>query len=470
MYDSCVKNGQATYNEDGEQLEFGLTEDGDVIVEDQANGNEVTRISANPEDENDLVLSAVDVENSVEDPKGEEEAFCGDRAYSVDNLPSVEITRLPGEDGEHADGEEILPNVDVNINTGIDDNDKSGTVQYSMKFKNYSEKGAKRLAKIFSEVVSPLDKIVSEANVDEDVVVDVKEDGTIKVMSITIGTKKFSEDVEFVVIVDYVGPMYDAHACKSIEGVKKYFYPGRNPQEVLVVKAGMANTIAKDLRDGRPDWDEVYKSDILGSYDSWFELSKRFSDSTEDPTEAPTEEPTEAPVEDPKAEADSLMEKANDLVEKVGEGVTKENAPEVKAAAEEILTAAEALESKGCNMRMLKLMCNKFSEDAAAVMDEEEVVVEDPTESPTEEPTEEPTDAAFCGNQRSFSEGDPKVTVTVENLEPASVASLLKPAGVMEEPEADPMEPKVNPNEGEGRQFSAIKKETGINPLLHVEF
>lgn len=384
MYDSCVENGQATYNEDGEQLEFGLTEDGDVIVEDQANGNEVTRISANPEDENDLVLSAVDVEDSVEDPKGEEEAFCGDRTYSVDNLPSVEITRLPGEDGEHADGEEILPNVDVNINTGIDDNDKSGTVQYSMKFKNYSEKGAKRLAKIFSEVVSPLDKIVSEANVDEDVKVDVKEDGTVKVMSITIGkpTRTFSEGEE----------------------------------------------------------------------------------------EEPTDEPTEAPAEDPKAEADSLMEKANDLVEKVGEGVTKENAPEVKAAAEEILTAAEALESKGCNMRMLKLMCNKFSEDAAAVMDEEEVVVEDPTESPTEEPTEEPTDAAFCGNQRSFSEGDPKVTVTVENLEPASVASLLKPAGVMEEPEADPMEPKVNPNEGEGRQFSAIKKETGINPLLHVEF
>lgn len=392
VLDECHENGTAEYNEDGDQLMFTEAENGDVIVEDQANGNEVTRISSNPEDEDDFVVTAEDVDGSVEDPEGEGREFCGDRTYSEDALPSIEITRLPGKDGEDMSPEEALPEISIDINTGIESDEKSGTNVYSLKFKNYSEKAARRFAKIFSEVVSPLDDIVKSANIDEDVKVEVNDEGEVKVMSVHVGTKKFSDPTED---------------------------PTEEPTEAP----------------------------------------------TEEPTQEPTEEPTEAPTEgDPKAEADSLVDRANDLVEMVGDGVTKENAAQVKDAAEEILVAAEKLESKGCNMRMLKLMCNKFSEEAASVMDE----TEEPTEEPTEAPTEDPE------MSRTFSEGDPKVTVTIDNLEPASVASLLSPVGVNEEKETEPepesdLAPSVNPNEGEGRQFSTTGTSKYENPLLYTE-
>jgi len=59
--DEAKANGSASLEEDGENLQFADVE-GDIIVEDKTDGmSEVTRISPNPDDDNDFIVTAVDV-------------------------------------------------------------------------------------------------------------------------------------------------------------------------------------------------------------------------------------------------------------------------------------------------------------------------------------------------------------------------------------------------------------------------
>lgn len=412
--DEAKENGSASLEEDGENLQFADVE-GDIIVEDKTDGmSEVTRISPNPDDDNDFVVTAVDV---PEETPAEEET-----KVASDNLSSIEITRIPGPDG---DADDIVDDLEIEVETGIQDETKSGTNTYSLKFKNYSKKRAQMFAKIFSHCAECFDEVVKSANVDEDVQVKF-EDGKMKVMSVTFGT------------------------------------PART-----------------------------------------------FSEPEEEP-----EEPEDTPADEANTDLTEIIDSANKLAEMADEGITKENADEVKTLAEDIINKAEAAENDEVSLMCIKNMCGRFSEEAAKVadeqdkqdeQDEEEVPAEDPSETPVEEEEEEVDeeqkvesnsnpqvkqcevtgkwfieedpeknlyDTQEEANEvaaRMFS--DPKVTVTIEDLEPASVGSLLGYENKTDEQEDDELEPRVNPNDGVtgGRQFSMTARTNCINPLLYTE-
>lgn len=340
--DEAHENGHATIDEDGELLQFAEVDD-DIIVEDQVNDNELTRISSNPDDENDFVLreEIVPKEAPTEAPTEEVKT-------ESENLESIMIERIPGKDGEHA--EDILPDYQVEIIPGKGTENDPVTAEYSIKFKNYSKSKADRVAKLFTECVGCLEGIVKDAKVDEDVQVKFDEKGEMKVMSLHIG-----------------------------KGVK---------------------TFSEEL--------------------------------SED------------------ADLTEVINKVNELTEKVEGEMTKEVAEEVKEECDKVMSMIDDLERKNVNMCALKSLVKKYSSDAAEELDKE-----DPTEAPTEE-------------SKDFS--DPTVTLTIENLEPASVSQLLNgPGGEEKDPEYPSKEtaPEVSPNAGEqGRQFSLKEKQTYNNPLL----
>lgn len=417
--DEAKANGSASLEEDGENLQFADVE-GDIIVEDKTDGmSEVTRISPNPDDDNDFIVTAVDV---PEEAPVEEET-----KVASDNLASIEISRIPGPDG---DADDIVDDLEIEVETGIQDEDKSGTNTYSLKFKNYSKKRAQMFAKVFSHCAECFDKVVESANVDEDVQVKF-EDGKMKVMSVTFGTP-----------------------------------------------------------------------------------SRTFSE----PEDAPEDKPENAPDDEPNTDLTEIIDSANKLAEMADAGITKENADEVKTLAEEIINKAEAAETDEVSLMSIKKMCSMFSEEAAKVADEEipadkpedapEDKPEDAPETPVEKAAEEQVDLeeeqkiesnanpqvlqcpetgkwfieedpekTLYDTQEEANEvaarmfSDPKVTVTIEDLEPASVGSLLGYEGKTEEPENEELEPKVDPNEGvaAGRQFSMTAPKNCINPLLYTE-
>lgn len=341
--DEALTNGKAEYSADGKDLTFQKVDE-DVLVADHSNGEdqvEVTKVSTNPENENDLVMEPVDVEvhntetpdggkttvsttaaSESEDPiklcpethmfyiEGKEDkyptyeeakkALDASKATKTEsedqNLKSVQINVLPGEGVE--------PDADIVEDLLIEpDMDVVGTQRYSLRFKNFSEKKAKMIAKLFAASTEAIENMI-DCDVDEDVQVKFEGD-KMKVMSVTIGK------------------------------------PARTFSE---------------------------------------------------PTEAPTEEPTAAPTEAP---------------------------------------------------------------------------TETPTEAPTEAPTEEPTEKPATKTESEPT--DPKVTLTIENLEPASVGDLLK-AG-MDEPKED-VAPVVSPNNAnfKPKQFSVTPKQaSSINPLLTTD-
>jgi hypothetical protein len=199
--DEAHENGLATFSEDGELLQFAEVDD-DIIVEDQANGNELTRISENPDNENDFVLAEVEKAPATEETKAESA-----------NLESIEIERIPGVDGEKA--EDILPDYQVEIVPGIGtENETPIEATYSMKFKNYSKTKADRIAKLFSACVGCLEGVVKDANVDEDVDVKVSDKGEVKVMSLhygknvkTFSEPELSENADMTEVIDKVNEL-----------------------------------------------------------------------------------------------------------------------------------------------------------------------------------------------------------------------------------------------------------------------
>jgi len=110
------ENGSATLDEDGELLQFADIDGDSIIVEDQTDGmSEVTHISQNPEDENDFVMSAVDVPAEEETPADETtETVTEETVTESENLESIEIKRLPGIDGPKAD--DIVDDLEIEIN------------------------------------------------------------------------------------------------------------------------------------------------------------------------------------------------------------------------------------------------------------------------------------------------------------------------------------------------------------------
>jgi len=334
-------NSKVVDEESGEELLLSAVEDG-VIIEDKYNdGVEKTLVTSNPDDENDLVLTAVEEQTpdgaTVEGTVSEET-----KTESEDqNLKSVEISVLPGK-GDEPEAD-LVDDLNIVVNEEVE-----GTQRYSMRFKNFSEKKAKMIAKLFSESCKAIESLCN-CDVDEDVQVKFEGD-KMKIFSVTIGkaAKTFSETTEET----------------------------KDPEE---------------------------------------------------PTTEPTTEPetkTE-PEPEPKTEPETKTE--------------SETEDKIKLCPETHMFYIEGKEEK-----------YPTYEEAKKVL----------------EGTKEETKT----------ESEPSVTVTIENLEPASVADLL---GVKEEKEDDKkneLEPKVNPNEhsfGDGpKAFSLVDrmgKEESCNPYLTTE-
>lgn len=140
-------NGQATYSEDGEQLYFASV-DGNVVIEDKKNGNEVT--VATPGSDGSMSLSSGKYDSKTE--------------------PSVIVPRVKGKDGAHITNsvpedpsdpskDELKATI---MEAGITDQDKAGVGKhFSVTFDGFKSEDE---AREFSENVSSMNDLAEYAS------------------------------------------------------------------------------------------------------------------------------------------------------------------------------------------------------------------------------------------------------------------------------------------------------------------
>jgi hypothetical protein len=342
--EEAKKDGKSELKtEEGDTLKFAA-EGEDVIVKD---GNEETKISENPEDKDDLVMTPVDAaEEAKIEPKDEE--------------------------------------VTVDVNP-----DKS----FSIKFRNFS---SSRIADVTREI----SKVMSEGEAEEkaedkDVteVVDQANDLVKKVDEL-----KGSGDVEVAKEVkaeaeelidkaeDLEGKGHDMTELKSecatysrisSKIIDKYYAENPEDEEWCVVgKMGDSHMTVK-----HKDWltperrKEGYKTFEMGKKkdcESYLERNKEFSDESED------EE-----VKGVVSEANDLAEKA----EKLKDTEDVDTAEEVKEESERLLDKAESLEGKGHDVTELKSQCVTYSRMSSKII--QKYYAEHP-EDENEEKSEDP--------------------------------------------------------------------------------
>jgi nitrate/TMAO reductase-like tetraheme cytochrome c subunit len=501
--DEAKENGSATLEDDGELLQFAEV-DGDIIIEDQSSegASEVTRAHFNEDDDNDVVLSAVEIpeeapteapseeptEAPTEEVKVESEnldnvqvdKLPGEDGNASDNLPSVTITRLPGEDGDAAD--DIVDELVIDNTEGIEDAEKAGVVNYSLKFKHFSEKRARVFAKIFSEMASPLQEIVEKANIDENV--EVKFEGEqLKVMSVKVGTpvRTFSEsgdeEADLTKIIDLANELSDLAEDITKENAEEV----KEKAESLVEECEKCECDSLSLKSIK-SYAKKFSEEAANVLDQAEEIP------TEEPTEAPTEEivkteseedPTEEPTEAPTEEVKTESELEFEAIDTDGNGeISKEEWVAAGKSEEDFDKADTNADGVISKEEYLAFIADTKTELGAkpTVKQCEETgkwFIEEDPEKVLYDTQEEAEQVAA----KMFSE--PTVEVTIKDLEPASVADLLRPAGETAEPVAPVDEnpqaaPAVDPNEAgtfSGRSFSikAAHKEKSVNPLLFTE-
>jgi flagellar biosynthesis GTPase FlhF len=461
--DEAHENGSASLEEDGENLQFADVE-GDIIVEDKTDGmSEVTRISPNPDDDNDFIVTAVDVpaeETPAENPEEK-------TVVASDNLSSIEISRIPGPDGDKAD--DIIDDLEIEVKTGVEDEEKSGTNTYSLKFKNYSKKRAQMFAKLFSECAECFDKVVESANVDEDVQVKF-EDGKMKVMSVTFGkpVRTFSEgegdggdnpdnpenpenpddepDTDLTDIIDSANKLTEL----ADAGITK-----ENADEIKTLAEEILNKAEA------AESDEVSLSCVKRMCSKFSEEAAAVADAAEEQVNLDEEQKTESDTtfEEIDTDEDGKISKEEWVAaEKSEEDFDKMDTDGDGIISKEEFDAFIAETKTESNANPQVMQCEETGKW---------YIVEDP-EKKLYDTQEEANEVAAREFSKQFSE--PKVTVTIEDLEPASVGDLLGYSEKKEEPKDDELTPAVNPNEGgTGRQFSMTAPKSCINPLLHTE-
>jgi len=126
----ALVNGQAVYSDEGEQLYFASV-DGNVIVEDKKNGNEVT--VATPESDGSTTLTpAVPTKSATQ--------------------PNAVVPRVTGKDGEKLAG--TAPDVSISIKPAITDKDKAGVEKnFSVSFDGFqSEEEAREFSESLEDM------------------------------------------------------------------------------------------------------------------------------------------------------------------------------------------------------------------------------------------------------------------------------------------------------------------------------
>lgn len=142
----AVLNGQATYSEDGEQLYFASV-DGNVVIEDKKNGNEVT--VATPGSDGSMALSS--------------------GKYEAKSQPSAIVPRVKGKDGAHIANTVPEDPSDpskgevkaIIMEAGVTDPEKAGVGKhFSVTFDGFESEDE---AREFSENVSAMDDVADYA-------------------------------------------------------------------------------------------------------------------------------------------------------------------------------------------------------------------------------------------------------------------------------------------------------------------
>lgn len=187
------ENGKAELIEGEENLQFAAVEDG-IVVEDQANDNEVTLIKENPDDPMDLQCEAVNMSDDetpaqkeqyeegfkageqYEEGKEAEKADESDKAPTSEvspetkeeseTQPSVEVAPMNGKDGDRV--EDTVPEVKVEVTTGINDAEKAGLRSFSFHFIGASEGYIAKTLKTFSDIMGDVKDTVESLEKSEE--------------------------------------------------------------------------------------------------------------------------------------------------------------------------------------------------------------------------------------------------------------------------------------------------------------
>lgn len=169
-------NGQATYSEDGEQLYFASV-DGNVVIEDKKNGNEIT--VATPGSDGSMSLSSGKYESKTE--------------------PNAVVPRVKGKDGVHISNSVPDDPSDpskgelkaIIMEAGITDQDKAGVGKhFSVTFDGFESEDE---AREFSENVSAIDDLAEYASDLEDNSLTFSDD---EVSNVAFSANELQKDVE----------------------------------------------------------------------------------------------------------------------------------------------------------------------------------------------------------------------------------------------------------------------------------
>jgi len=127
--EEAKENGSATLIDGENNLEFTAVDDSTVLVNDNDTG-EVTKVTENPEDEDDLELEKVESKSYNRRSSRRSRRYYSSNEYP-DSLPDAEVEIPEGEDGDHI--EDTVPEIEVSVDTGITDPEKAGMKTYSLR-------------------------------------------------------------------------------------------------------------------------------------------------------------------------------------------------------------------------------------------------------------------------------------------------------------------------------------------------
>lgn len=443
--EEAKKNGSSELVEGDESLQFADLGDS-VIVEDQANGNEVTRISDNPEKEDDLVMEAVDMSDAplTEEEKeqynegfkageqfeeGKQDQMEKSEGFSDESktLPDAKVELQEGADGAHITG--TIPEIEVKVEQGITDAEKAGVKNYSLRLKNFSDPAmAARMASAIRKAFSSEEEL-AKAACDGDQVDKSIDD------SLRTETKSDADATD--------GKAEDTKA-------------------------------AEEERAAKDKTDESMGEEAHDTAEAAEGKTEKFADKTEQ-DKADESAGEDKSVDD--KEIKEIADKANELAQKVEElkeTRDKETAEEVKDMSEKLLERAETHAAKGHDMTEVKEKCTQYSEISNEILDKIQQGVGKDAEVKIDENKVKVTDAEGTKETKVEADADDKSSaVTVETPEPTPMKVLLTPAGVdMDDMNDIDITPKVNPNDASstGKVFSQVEKIESSNPFLTTEF
>lgn len=194
-FSEAEESGISELKDETGDIQLAKLDDETFIAEDQANDNEVTEFTKNPEDENDYMLRKVDIDETdetedidgedetedlknVEDQEKSEESSQSEYSETLDDhsspvlegkdgdhlsktVPDVNTSVLEGKDGNHIT--ETIPEVEIDAHQGIVNEEKAGLKSFSIKLSGF--KSAYQLTRVYSALSSVFSEIYSDEEV-----------------------------------------------------------------------------------------------------------------------------------------------------------------------------------------------------------------------------------------------------------------------------------------------------------------